>query len=856
MKVENEVQTWFAIYLVLLLVGQVKTPAIPAIGVGAYSNSQQGIFISISSALPPGKAFTDGFIVLKLSLPSGRSLQDDIIVYLDGVEEYSFKIFPTTLQIPTEGLEDGNHTVSVEVISNCNNGGYGEIVVLVQDPQIAVVSIDYPRETYPGATITITIEISGSASHFVANFTALFGVTTLSTSSVQSGAFLTGTTVVPSGLSVEERIYPIPLVVHSNDGSTLMVPGIEIFFQAGQTNPFSIEEGIIDMRSFPTAAATDTTLVLTLPTNFEISITTGQSVEIPFEVDNPDANEVLVGFEGYGQHFIIPISSLQNQNTNQRRSTRQVNSGTQVLSFMIELPPCSAMSGNQIMMLMRIRSNGGGYGPLVSVQLTTSASQQGTLHVRLSWDLDVDLDLHVVDPNGEEIYYGNIRSSRQKGFLDLDSNPACILDDVRIENIFYTLAVSGKYIVRVDLYSSCIITEQIGFMVEVVGCGISRNVTGSFSASEADAGRAGSGKEVLMFEAVCASHIVDGTISYKTPMSRANPLGSIVRVVDDQGTVYGSSQVVCDVTDSNQGIYSVSYEPNNVTTPVYVEFLSSNYKIEVTDHYDNVHVYRDSNSIIPSTEPSAIRDVTIQQNESSGAFHIMVTLTRMLPIYLAYGGSEADYPRKANWENEKDALEQSNQDPPVISIGGKHSNPDEFDDSVILQAFGQLILFETNPKIVKPIGSHDRSPSNVIPPECAFSEGYAKYLGQRVIGNSNYCDGTWCLDISNLTLLSLGTSNRGSSGSISEWVVASVAYRLDTQIALGGKMAMALRDEDQLQQKSNYNRLGSNSAVDFSDMISIIVCPLEEPKRDVTVQLLKEYGLPWIAETEFCKQMN
>ena len=848
METKNKVLLCFAICFVLIIIGVVIAVAAAA-GIWVVLKPQPEFSISIDTVLAPGQAFTDGYIILELAIPSGLSLQDNIIVSLDGVEKYSFKFFPTDLRIPTEGLEDGNHTVSIVAVSTGNSRGYGEIVVLVQDPGIAVVGFDYPKETYPGATITITIEISGNASHFVANFIELFGVTTMSTSSVQSGAFLTGTTVVPSGLSVEERIYPIPLVVYSNDGRTLMVPRIEIFFQAGQTNPFSIEEGIIDMQSFPTAAATDNTLNVTLPTNFDVSITTGQSVTIPIEIGNSNVSEVLVGFEGFGQHFIIPISSLEEQSTN---STRQVNPETQTLSLVIELPAGSIESGEQITMLMRLRSFNGGYGPIEGVPLTTLISQQGTLYVRLTWYLEVDMDLHVIDPNGEEIYYGNTMSSGQEGFLDLDSD--CD-SEYSIESIYYTLAISGQYIVRVDLWDACAVTEQINFMVEVVDCRISQIVTGSFNASEADAGGAGSGREVLVFAAECDSHIVDGTISYKTLMSRANPLGSIVRVVDDQGTVYGSSQVVRDVTDSNQGIYSVSYEPNDVNTPVYVEFLSSNYKIEVTDHDDNVHVYRDSNSIIPNTEPSATRDVTILLSESSGAFHIMVTLTRMLPIYLAYGGSTMDYPRKANWElgryarNANGPVSYFSPSTGIISIGGHPMDPDEFDDSVLLHEFGHLTMFRTGARI-SGFGPHDGSP---IPPNFAFSEGYATYLGQRVIGNLMYSDGSWCFDISNLNLLTLGTTHSDhSNGDISEWVVASSALRLDTEIGLGSTMALALHSQDKLLLTTNYNRLGTLTAVDFSDMASITVCPLEPARRTVAADLLLEFSLPWIDETDFC----
>ena len=135
-------------------------------------------------------------------------------------------------------------------------------------------------------------------------------------STIQNGNVLTGTILIPSNLVAVEGFYTIPIVVYSIDQRSLIVPGIEVFFQLGTTNPFSIDEGIIDMKSFPLTEATNSTnstLNVTLPPSFELSITTGQSVQVPLVIEQgSSASEVLVGFEGFGQHFIIPISSLQN----------------------------------------------------------------------------------------------------------------------------------------------------------------------------------------------------------------------------------------------------------------------------------------------------------------------------------------------------------------------------------------------------------------------------------------------------------------------------------------------------------------------------------------------------------------
>jgi hypothetical protein len=79
----------------------------------------------------------------------------------------------------------------------------------------------------------------------------------------------------------------------------------------------------------------------------------------------------------------------------------------------------------------------------------------GDVQVSVSWDAPTDVDLHVVDPRGEEIYYGNSVSS-SGGQLDVDSNPACSIDGRQIENIRWNgAAPGGTYVVRVDYWDSC-----------------------------------------------------------------------------------------------------------------------------------------------------------------------------------------------------------------------------------------------------------------------------------------------------------------------------------------------------------------------------------------------------------------
>lgn len=81
----------------------------------------------------------------------------------------------------------------------------------------------------------------------------------------------------------------------------------------------------------------------------------------------------------------------------------------------------------------------------------------GDVQVSLTWDSTDDLDLHVVDPSGDEIFYGDPISS-SGGELDVDSNAACDQTSTTpVENVFWPDGGSptGHYQVQVRLYQEC-----------------------------------------------------------------------------------------------------------------------------------------------------------------------------------------------------------------------------------------------------------------------------------------------------------------------------------------------------------------------------------------------------------------
>jgi hypothetical protein len=123
----------------------------------------------------------------------------------------------------------------------------------------------------------------------------------------------------------------------------------------------------------------------------------------------------------------------------------------------------------------------------------------GDVQVSVSWDVDSDLDLHVAEPGGAEIYWDS-PSSPTGGVLDLDSNPGCAIDSGRSENVTWPagLAPPGDYEIRVDLWDACGVTPT-NFVVTLVVVGqVTRTYTGTID-GPGDGGGAGSGQVIASF---------------------------------------------------------------------------------------------------------------------------------------------------------------------------------------------------------------------------------------------------------------------------------------------------------------------------------------------------------------------
>jgi hypothetical protein len=123
----------------------------------------------------------------------------------------------------------------------------------------------------------------------------------------------------------------------------------------------------------------------------------------------------------------------------------------------------------------------------------------GDVQVSVSWDSPADVDLHVVEPGGEEIYYAH-ETSASGGTLDLDSNAGCGSDGPRNENATWAAGTAprGDYTVRVDYWDNCA-TSATNYVVTVrVGDRAPQTFCGSFSGT-GDQGGEGAGVLITTF---------------------------------------------------------------------------------------------------------------------------------------------------------------------------------------------------------------------------------------------------------------------------------------------------------------------------------------------------------------------
>ena len=189
-----------------------------------------------------------------------------------------------------------------------------------------------------------------------------------------------------------------------------------------------------------------------------------ENVPVSGSVENGSA--VLIGLSGDSGYWIVPTTVADSSMPNNYDFSAQMT-----------FSPFTPIGSRSL--ILRPVAADGTLGPSQSYPLNVAQipPPTGQLVITLEWDTESDMDLHVDVPNPAdastpiEIWYkapvgvpipgpGQPPVTPDQvaaaGYLDFDSNAACVIDGRRQENVIFAMPPPpGDYTIRVDANSLC-----------------------------------------------------------------------------------------------------------------------------------------------------------------------------------------------------------------------------------------------------------------------------------------------------------------------------------------------------------------------------------------------------------------
>ena len=198
----------------------------------------------------------------------------------------------------------------------------------------------------------------------------------------------------------------------------------------------------------------------------------------------------------------------------------------------------------------------GAAGPPVCHVMYIAPVASGELQITLSWDAVSDLDLHVVDAHGDEIYYGRT-AVESGGTFDLESS----CDDnfggiIRNEHVAWPeqSPPPGTYLVRVNHWESCGAAET-NYVVRVDYRGETSTFSGTFTGPGEGGGR-GSGEVVTIFTIPGAAG--PPPVVKEVPPLRYRGHGDQVFVLNPEGETLDDALVTLELGDASAEVYLIT----------------------------------------------------------------------------------------------------------------------------------------------------------------------------------------------------------------------------------------------------------------------------------------------------------
>ena len=209
---------------------------------------------------------------------------------------------------------------------------------------------------------------------------------------------------------------------------------------------FSIEDAIYRDEAIPTASTTEAI----------------EGVEFNTQVMNGAMNYITIITE---QEFTKFFVGVQGVDGHWEYSAAEASSSrsTSMSSYIIPMMMSNDYTGSSTVCLAAELASGE-ITPTITRTIEYIETIPGDLEIKLAFSNSKDIDLHLITPSGEHIYYNHKGGeyTLDDGTvitygLDIDSNAGCNLDHINKENIYIPeeLIEAGTYTVMVDLFSNC-----------------------------------------------------------------------------------------------------------------------------------------------------------------------------------------------------------------------------------------------------------------------------------------------------------------------------------------------------------------------------------------------------------------
>lgn len=261
-------------------------------------------------------------------------------------------------------------------------------------------------------------------------------------------------------------------------------------YETYKTNYFDVDNSVYVQSKLPVSSSSSSNSPVISDIEGNSYVLTGGSNIINFRSSNT-ISYVIIGIDGVDGYYKVNQSALTEISANYYSFNLAISQTLilQSINFRIAYVDISGQISNYYI-------------------LSTSEIKAGTglLQINCTWQKDDDVDLHVIEPNGEEIYYGN-RKSSNGGELDVDSNPNCDLDYIENENVTYkdgAVVQAGSYIVKANLFSACNVTTNTVVKLRAWYNGVllkdsngNTDFSIAFSPSDANYSGAGAGTSVI-----------------------------------------------------------------------------------------------------------------------------------------------------------------------------------------------------------------------------------------------------------------------------------------------------------------------------------------------------------------------